>query len=134
MEKKTAVKKAKKAEKPLELMRKGVTGQEASDRMLSDYEIKLTVDEKTNCWNWVGEFTIHGYPAHWDDITGKNQLVSYLMWRMFKNWNYEDVDDLGMPVLICGNRLCVNPEHQKLVGYEDLDQQPAAKRNKKRVA
>ena len=114
-------------EGPLELMQRGVTDVDASDRMMSGYEINLTVDKKTGCWNWMGESTIHGYPSHWDDRAGTNRLVSHILYSVLVDWNSEDAfpssldegDDLmefdedEMPPLRCGNKLCVNPAHLK---------------------
>jgi hypothetical protein len=101
---------------PLELMQKGVTDGDASDRMLSGYEMKLTVNKKTGCWNWMGESTIHGYPSHWDDRAGVNRLVAHMMYAMFVDWNSDDkslsqLNEDKMPRLRCRNKLCVNPAH-----------------------
>lgn len=108
-------------EGPLELMQDGVTGGDASEQMMADYKMNIVVDEKSGCWNWVGDLTIYGFPAYWDDH-GKN-LLDYLYCAAMHDYG-PDTISRGKLLLSCKNKRCVNPAHLVSVPWSIYFGQP----------
>lgn len=70
---------------------------------------RISVDQKTGCWNWIKSCGSHGYGNAYHE--GKFILAHRLSYILFKGAippHYE-VDHL------CFNTLCVNPAHLEAV-------------------
>lgn len=78
---------------------------------LSNFVIKIKVDELTGCWLWQAQISREGYAKF--QIGRKNSLahrVAYEYW-MGKIPKGLEIDHL------CRNRICVNPDHLEAVTH-----------------
>lgn len=71
-------------------------------------KIKAKVKVQANCWIWTGALNYGGLPRF--RIDGSDTTVAKMMLGIF-----QEVVPSGTRVkAICGNRLCVNPDHLKV--------------------
>jgi hypothetical protein len=73
---------------------------------------KLSIDQKTGCWNWTGALS-KGYGII--NYRGRTQKVHRVMYAYLIESIpiYNGVDVLDH--VVCNNKACCNPKHMKLV-------------------
>lgn len=79
---------------------------------------KIEIDEKTGCWNWIGNKNGQGYGRV--RFNGPKVLVHRIMYA----WSHgpipnPNVGSRDIPIIdhICENKACVNPYHLRLVSH-----------------
>jgi hypothetical protein len=101
-------------------------GQEELDtdesvQMTDDYKMNFVVDEKSGCWNWVGDLSIYGFPVYYDDHD--NNLLAYLYCASIHDYG-PDTISRGKLLLSCKNKRCVNPAHLLCIPWSVYYGQP----------
>ena len=89
---------------------KYVTGHDSKKRLSN--KIKFTVDIKTGCWNWTGNFRAGGYG--YISIRGKKYNAHALIYKIYQKVIREN-EELDH---ICNNPGCVNPNHLRSVTHK----------------
>lgn len=70
-----------------------------------DHLLSRTVRTETGCWIWTGARQSRGYGSTWRD--GRTQLAHRVSWELHRS----DIEP-GLTIdHLCGNKLCVNPDH-----------------------
>lgn len=78
---------------------------------------QMRKDEETGCWNWTGQISNSGYgrimlKTEQGNITFSAHRASFALFKAPLN-----KDTVLMH--ICKNRLCINPEHMKIMNEDD---------------
>ena len=76
---------------------------------------KVVIDQTTKCWIWQGAVVVSGMKKGL--LYGKIQRdgITWLAHRWVYSFFFEDYDPAMDVHHVCGNTLCVYPQHLKLV-------------------
>lgn len=73
------------------------------------------VDPATGCWNWIGNQSYNGYGRMTLRVNGKHRKVGAHRVSVQVLKGYTEIPP-GIEVdHLCFNRLCINPDHLRLV-------------------
>lgn len=70
---------------------------------------KYKIDNKTNCWNWIGSKDAEGYGVIWDNRVKNNARAH----RISMELNGTPIPKHLQTLHQCDNKSCVNPAHLK---------------------
>lgn len=79
---------------------------------------KISIDNKTDCWNWTGSLDGFGYGLLW--YKRKTERIHRVIYSFFKHQIPRGRDATKFAQLdhICKNKKCCNPEHLELVSQK----------------
>lgn len=87
-----------------------------SEKDLQRFYSKIKINEKTNCWEWIGTILNNGYPQFilkYSKGIYKKLLPYRISYLLYKG---DLKEELELDHL-CRNPICVNPEHLEQVTH-----------------
>lgn len=73
------------------------------------------IDRSSGCWIWMRRVTVQGYPVIGRKTKGRENVPAKIYWML----RHGPVGDGQIVVRTCSSRLCVNPDHGRVVDRRD---------------
>lgn len=73
------------------------------------------IDRSSGCWIWMRRVTVQGYPVIGRKTKGRENVPAKIYWML----RHGPVGDGQLVVRTCSSRLCVNPDHGRVVARRD---------------
>jgi len=78
---------------------------------------RISIDEKTKCWNWIGSFDQSGYGLLW--YKGRTERIHRIIYAFFNGpIPRSNIYQRELTIdHLCRNHSCCNPKHLELVKH-----------------